>query len=209
MSENRSFFDFLSDPSGETEEKKPESVLVEEANTGDKTDYLEGTFLICHLVHPSPEKIIIAKNALKVGDLLTTGTSMYKITQNEETDKKDFKVLDDKEYELELLNSPYEVKFHTYRESEYRLNDNLKTIELFVENNSKVNVGDIIEAIYVNDTKKVYRVLNKSAKNLKLETISVPELHISGGKGKKKSGKKKTTKKKAKKVKKTNKRKGK
>jgi hypothetical protein len=197
------FFDDSSE-----EEKIPESVLVEEANTGDKTDYLEGTFLICHLVHPSPEKIIIAKNALKEGDLLTTGTSMYKITQNEETDKKDFKVLNDKEYELELLNSPYEIKFHIYRESEYRFNDNLKTIELFVKNNSKVNIGDIIEAIYTNDTKKVYRVLNKSADNLKLETISVPELRISGGKkGKKKTMKKKS--KKAKKAKKTNKKKGK
>lgn len=199
---------YLFDNSSEEEEEKiPESVLVKEANTGDKTDYLEGTFLICHLVHPSPEKILIAKNALKEGDLLTTGTNIYKITQNEETDKKDFKVLDEKEYELELLNSPYEIKFHIYRESEYRLNDNLKTIELFVKNNSKVNIGDIIEAIYTNDIKKVYRVLNKSADNLKLETISVPELRISGGKGKKKTDKKKTMKKKSKKAKKTNKRK--
>ena len=82
---------YLFDNSSEEEEEKiPESVLVKEANTGDKTDYLEGTFLICHLVHPSPERILIAKNALKEGDLLTTGTNIYKITQNEETDKKDF-----------------------------------------------------------------------------------------------------------------------
>jgi len=217
-------------PSNKKKPKRPLSAKIKslspERNASNKKPHLEKKIEICVLKNPSQKEKDIIKQVLNFNDILKVyygygqEFQAYQITKDDETHQKKFTTINEEQLEiiLETLDEDYELYtpiFHSYYEGDYNNNNKHATVELFVENEPSVKVGDIIEYDTENqEGKKIYKVLSKTSEP-KLKSISVPELNIFGGKGKKKSGKKKTTKKKekkekkAKKANKTNKRKGK
>jgi hypothetical protein len=216
-------------PSNKKKPKRPLSAKIKslspERYASNKKPHLEKKIEICVLKNPSQKEKDIIKQVLNFNDILKVyygygqEFQAYEITKDDETHQKKFTTINEEQLEiiLQTLDEEYELYtpiFHSYYEGEYS-DSKYATVELFVENEPSVKVGDIIEYDTENqEGNKIYKVLNKTLEP-KLKSISVPELNIIGGKGKKKSGKKKTTKKKekkekkAKKANKTNKRKGK
>jgi hypothetical protein len=173
------------------------------------------------LKNPSQKQINIMVQVLNFNDILKVyhgigqEVVIYQIIKDNETYEKKISTISEEQLEniiktLDGEYKPYKPSFHSYYEGEYS-DSKYATVELFVENEASVKVGDIIEYDTENQERnKIYKVLNKTLEP-KLKSISVPSLNIIGGKGKKKTDKKKskTTKKMAKKAKKTNKKKGK